>query len=78
MLYDKIIFMKRKIVLFLAVIMMVLNSICLSGCNLQKDSDNVNLVVQVEFSDGTIGTVTLVNDERIRFTYGDLILIYDI
>lgn len=33
--------------------------------------------VQVEFSDGTRGTVTFINDERIRFTYGDLILIYD-
>jgi len=33
--------------------------------------------VQVKFSDDTIGTVTLVNDERIRFTYGDLTIIYD-
>ena len=33
--------------------------------------------VQVKFSDDTIGTTTLVNDERIRFTYGDLTFIYD-
>ena len=33
--------------------------------------------IQVAFSDGTSGTVTLINDERIRFTYGDLTLIYD-
>ena len=33
--------------------------------------------VQVEFSDDTIGTVTLVNDERIRLTYGELTIIYD-
>lgn len=33
--------------------------------------------VQVKFSDDTIGTVTLVNDERIRFTYGGWIIIYD-
>ncbi len=33
--------------------------------------------VQVEFSDDTIGIVTLVNDERIRLTYGDLTIIYD-
>ena len=33
--------------------------------------------VQVKFSDDTIGTATLVNDERIKFTYGDLIIIYD-
>ena len=33
--------------------------------------------VQVKFSDETIGTVTLVNDERIRFTYGDITIYYD-
>lgn len=33
--------------------------------------------IKVEFSDGTSGTVTLINDERIRLTYGDLTIIYD-
>ncbi len=33
--------------------------------------------VQVNFSDGTTGTVTLVNDERIKFTYGDMTIFYD-
>ena len=37
--------------------------------------DNTN--VQVKFSDETTGTVTLVNDERIRFTYGDITIYYD-
>ena len=34
--------------------------------------------VQVEFSDDTIGTATLVDDYRMRFTYGDLTIIYDV
>ena len=33
--------------------------------------------VQVEFYDNTIGKVTIVNDERIRFTYEDLMIFYD-
>ncbi len=33
--------------------------------------------IQVEFLDDTIGTVTFVNDDRIRFAYDDLIIIYD-
>lgn len=33
--------------------------------------------VQVKFSDDTIGTVSLVNDERIKFTYGDMTIFYD-
>ena len=34
--------------------------------------------VQVEFSDDTIGTATLVDDCRMRFTYDDLTITYDV
>lgn len=33
--------------------------------------------IQVEFPDDTTGTVTFINNDRIKFTYGDLIIIYD-
>ena len=33
--------------------------------------------VQVEFSDDTLGIVTFINNERVRFVYGDLSIIYD-